>query len=89
MLMLMEEGYYRKKYYPIFKLPPKVVLKERDKEKLVKTFFYNLRNNGGSIPTRFLSLYENKIIQFTFENCRARLDREILIVKPVYSSQIL
>lgn len=85
----MEEGYYRKEYHPIFKSPPKVILEEEDKEKLVKTFFYNLRNNGGSIPSKFLFLHKNKIIQFSFENCKARLDREVLIVKPVYSSQIL
>ena len=85
----MEEGYYRKEYFPIFKYPPKVILEEEDKERLVRTFFYNLRNNGGSIPTKFLFLHENKIIQFFFKKCRARLDEEVLIIKPIYSSQVL
>lgn len=86
--MLREEEISRE-YNPIFKPPSRVSLREDDTERLIGAFFYHLKNNGGSLPNKFLFLVNNEIVQYTFSHCKSKLDRETLIIKPVYLGQIL
>ena len=83
----------RKKYLPKFKKPAncKLIFDTEVKEKLVKTLFYHLRNNGGSIPTEFNLFLYRYFIRFSFKQCKSEIKKETgtLIVKPIYDGKIL
>jgi len=62
---------------------------EEIKERIVRTFLYHLRNNGGSIPTKFIFTAYGYFLQFKFKECRAREEDGTLIISPLYKGEIL
>lgn len=91
--MMREEDYRTKrKYLPKFKPPPsgcKLIFNEDVKEKVLRTFFHYLRNNGGSLPMKFSFIAYGYFLEFKFKECRAREENGILIISPLYKGEIL